>query len=206
MQRKAQAEIDSVVKTTRLPTLADRKHLPYIDAIVKEVLRWHPVAPTGLPHTTTKDDTYDRYMIPKGAILLPNVWMMLHDPSVYHNPGAFKPERFLGPKPELDPHNLSFGFGRRVCPGRLLADETLFLAIADSLAVFNIKKVVEDGVETDPVGNFMPGVISHPEPFQCDIKARSAKHEKLIRDVELEHPWPEHGDARYLKGILAQKV
>src|SRR2546423_9232207 len=74
VQRKAHAEIDSVIGTSRLPTFADRKSLPYIDAIVKEVLRWHPVGPMGIPHMTTKDDVYENYFIPKGTLLLANIW------------------------------------------------------------------------------------------------------------------------------------
>ena len=74
VQRKAQEEIDRVVGKDRLPTFNDRDNLPYIDATVKEVLRWHPVAPMGLPHTTTEDDVCEGYLIPKGAMLLPNIW------------------------------------------------------------------------------------------------------------------------------------
>ena len=71
VQRKAQEEIDRVVRSDRLPGFQDRENLPFVDAILKEVLRWHPVAPMGVPHTTTEDDVYDGYFIPKGAVLLP---------------------------------------------------------------------------------------------------------------------------------------
>lgn len=74
VQRKAQEEIDRVIGKDRLPTLADRPSLPYIDAIVKEVLRWHPVAPMGLPHTSTADDVCEGYFIPRGSMLFANVW------------------------------------------------------------------------------------------------------------------------------------
>jgi cytochrome P450 len=74
IQRKAQAEIDQVIGAGRLPGFQDRRNLPYIDAVVKELLRWHPAARMGLPHTTTEDDICDGYLIPKGALLLPNVW------------------------------------------------------------------------------------------------------------------------------------
>jgi cytochrome P450 len=74
VQHKAQEEIDRVVGIGRLPSFQDRNELPYIDAIVKEVLRWHPVAPMGLPHMTTEDDVCEGYLIPKGALLLPNIW------------------------------------------------------------------------------------------------------------------------------------
>lgn len=73
-QRKAQEEIDRVVGTGRLPTIADRDNLPYIDAVVKETLRWHPVAPMGLPHTSTEDDVVEGYHIPKGSMVFANVW------------------------------------------------------------------------------------------------------------------------------------
>ena len=73
-QRKAQEEIDRVVGTDRLPTFEDRENLPYVDALVKEALRWHPVVPMGVPHVTTEDDIYEGYFIPKGSILLPNIW------------------------------------------------------------------------------------------------------------------------------------
>lgn len=74
VQRKAREEIERVVGQNRLPIMADRINLPYINAVVKEVLRWHPVAPMGLPHMSTVDDNYDNYFIPKGSIILPNIW------------------------------------------------------------------------------------------------------------------------------------
>ncbi|PKY03509.1 cytochrome P450 [Aspergillus campestris IBT 28561] len=186
-QRKAQEEIDRVVGVHRLPTYADREKLPYIDALVKETLRWHPVAPMALPHACIQDDMYSGYRIPKGSLILPNIWAMTHDPAVYPDPMEFRPERFLGPTPELNPHTLSFGFGRRICPGKLLADNTIFLSIVQSLAVFNVSKLEGTGEET----GFLPGVVSHPEPFQLRVRPRSEAHETLIRTVEAEHPWEE---------------
>ena len=76
VQRKAQDEIDRVVGNDRLPGFEDRDQLPYVDAIVKEVLRWHPIGPMGLPHTSTEDDTYEGYFIPKGALLMANIWFV----------------------------------------------------------------------------------------------------------------------------------
>ena len=49
VQKKAQLEIDAVVGPTRLPDFHDRPLLPYIDAVVKESLRWNLVAPLGKP-------------------------------------------------------------------------------------------------------------------------------------------------------------
>ena len=73
VQKKAQEELDRVVGD-RLPVSADLDKLPYIEAVMKETHRWHPVAPMALPHASTKEDVIRGYRIPKGALLLPNNW------------------------------------------------------------------------------------------------------------------------------------
>ncbi|KAJ5766545.1 uncharacterized protein N7511_004161 [Penicillium nucicola] len=186
VQRKAQEEIDRVLGSNQLPQVKDRARLPYVNAVVKEVLRWHPVAPMGIPHASSEDDTWDGYFIPKGSLLMPNIWAMTHNSAVYHDPMVFKPERFLGIDgrgPEMDPHDLVFGFGRRICPARFLADTTVYLSAAQSLAVFNIEsREGQKGKGVQP--EFKPGVISHPEPWDLHIEPRSTAHEALIRSVE----------------------
>lgn len=74
VQRKAQAELDSVVGPDRLPEHADRDALPYINAIVKEALRYQNVTPLGVVHRSMADDEYNGYFLPKGTLVLPNVW------------------------------------------------------------------------------------------------------------------------------------
>ena len=76
-QRKAQEEIGRVVGRDRMPTASDRKNLPYVEAVLKEVLRWHTVGPMGLPHTTTEDDVYNGYFIPKDSVVLVNIEYVL---------------------------------------------------------------------------------------------------------------------------------
>lgn len=82
-QRKAQEEIDRVIGTDRLPTFDDRDNLPYAEAVLKEVLRFQPIAPMGLPHTTTVDDIYEGYLIPKGALVISNIWFVSLSTSSY---------------------------------------------------------------------------------------------------------------------------
>jgi cytochrome P450 len=76
VQRRAQEEIDRVVGRDRLPDFGDRDRLPYINAMVKESLRWHPVTPMGIAHSLMEDDSYDGYHIPKGSVIMPNVWLV----------------------------------------------------------------------------------------------------------------------------------
>jgi cytochrome P450 len=183
VQKKAQAEIDAVVGPDRLPSFADRDSLPYTEALVTEVLRWNVVFPTGFPHCVSEDDIHDGYYIPKGSMVIPNVWSMLNDPQTYANPTQFNPERFLakdGREPEMEPRTVCFGFGRRICPGLHLADASIWISTAMSLAVFDISKVVENGVEVTPEVDPLPGTSSHPKPFKCSIKPRSATALGLI--------------------------
>ena len=72
--QKAQKEIDAVVGTARLPTFSDRPNLPYVNAIVLEVLRWNPAVPLGLAHRLTTDDVYRGYVFPKGTVVWANIW------------------------------------------------------------------------------------------------------------------------------------
>lgn len=76
VQNRARADIDRVV-SNRLPTFEDYDSLPYIKAIIKEILRWGPVAPLGLMHSTTKDDIYQNYFIPEGVPIFGNIWYVI---------------------------------------------------------------------------------------------------------------------------------
>ncbi|KAF4609943.1 hypothetical protein D9613_010304 [Agrocybe pediades] len=186
VQKKAQAELDAVVGNGRLPSLNDQLHLPYINAIVKEVLRWNSVAPTGVPHTAIEDGYIGGYFIPKNSIILANLWNMMHDPEVYPDPFVFDPERHINTadKPaQRDPRKVCFGYGRRVCPGMYLAEASLFSCVSQSLAVFNIEKKVVNGVPIAPVHESTSGIISYPKPFECVIKPRSEKAAALIAEA-----------------------
>jgi cytochrome P450 len=199
VQRKAQEEIDRVVGTSRLPTAGDRESLPYVNAVVEEAQRWHPIAPTGLPHAADEDDTINGVMIPKGAILIPSIWWFTRDPAVYHDPEVFEPERFLKPRNEPSATNVIFGFGRRICPGKVLADSSLYLTFAQSLAAFDIQKAVdESGHIIQPKHTFGCGIVAHPGAFDMRISPRTPQSKDLIEAVLNEHPW-EEGDARYIR-------
>lgn len=74
VQLKAQNELDTVVGRNQLPGFKDRENLPYINALVKEVLRWHPVVPMNVAHASNQDDICEGYLIPKGSSILANLW------------------------------------------------------------------------------------------------------------------------------------
>jgi cytochrome P450 len=74
VQRKAQKELDDRVGKQRLPDFSDRDNLPYVSAILNEVIRVFPVFPLGIPHAVTVEDEYKGMRIPKGSLLFANAW------------------------------------------------------------------------------------------------------------------------------------
>ncbi|GJE93712.1 cytochrome P450 [Phanerochaete sordida] len=189
IQKRAQAELDTVIGGSwgRLPGFADRSNLPYIDAIVLEVLRWNTSVPLGLAHRLTQDDVYEGHHFAKGTVFWANIWTMLNDANIFPEPSRFVPERFLDENGRLrtlsrseDPAVIGFGFGRRICPGMHFAHNSIFIAIARMLYVFNFAKARDQGgAEITPQIEY-DGFISHPRPFPCSIVPRSKAAEDLI--------------------------
>ncbi|KAF3189853.1 hypothetical protein TWF788_009839 [Orbilia oligospora] len=201
VQRRAQEEIDTVIGKDRLPNLQDRPNLPYLEAVLTETLRWISVVPLGLVHTSDKEDEFQGYLIPKGSIIMPSIAWFGRDPANYPDPEIFNPERFLGPNKQIDPRTFTFGFGRRICPGRYLAEPTSFILMARSLASFKISKAIgSDGKEIDPVIEELPGVISHVKNFRCTIVPRSEKQRELLAEIECQNPSGK-GDSEHIRGL-----
>ncbi|TFY60472.1 hypothetical protein EVJ58_g5133 [Rhodofomes roseus] len=181
---KAQEEMGRVVGTARLPDLNDRDTLPYLESFLLEVYRWHCPVPLGVPHAASEDDEYRGWYIPKGCMVIPNLWLLTLDEELYPEPESFRPERFLGLSAEdverLDPRNIVFGHGRRICPGRRFADVSIWLAVANIVAAFDVRKAQDaDGKDITPPLAFVPGSVSHPRPFKCSIAARNVAMELL---------------------------
>ncbi|TFK22015.1 cytochrome P450 [Coprinopsis marcescibilis] len=188
VQAKAQQELDVYLKGDRLPEFGDESNLPYITALVKELLRWQPIAPMGLPHFSTEDCFHEGYFIPKDSIIFANQWAMSYDEAEYPDPGTFNPERFLSPDGSLntdapDPKEIAFGFGRRVCPGSHMAYSALFVTISTILSLFEITK--PDDFKFDLQRDIRLGFTRTPKDFKCAIRVRSGGAEMLIRSSVL---------------------
>ncbi|KAF7348420.1 hypothetical protein MSAN_01796300 [Mycena sanguinolenta] len=184
--KKAQNELDAVVGLGFLPGFEHRSALPYCEAVFREVFRWRPILPFAIPHATSNDDIYEGYFIPKGTMVLPNVWAMAHDESMYPNPDKFDPERFLNADGQLngDDQILGFGFGRRACVGRHAADATVWATIVSVLSTFDIAKAKDEtGKEIEIELVFADGMLSHPKPFKCSITPRNDIVKQLITNM-----------------------
>ncbi|KAJ7454160.1 cytochrome P450, partial [Mycena latifolia] len=186
-QKRAQVEIDSITGGKYLPDFEDEASLPYVSALVKEVLRWRNVTPLAVPHLLTTDDEYRGYRLPAGSMILGNTWAILHDEAMYPDPYAFKPERFLidgKPNPAVRDPDAAFGFGRRVCPGRYLATSSVWITVVSMLAAFDINKAVDDmGNAIEPTGEYISALISVPLPFKCLITPRSEAAVTLVKGM-----------------------
>lgn len=208
--QRAQTELDTVIGPHRLPTFSDEAHLPYIRALCKETLRWRPVAVLGgTPHASTEDDVYRSYRIPAHTTILSNSWAINLHEAYYPNPHRFDPGRFLssrdvlhsrgegvgegiisGEKQHPSPSgHSSFGWGRRICPGAGLAENSLFIALARLLWTFDILPI--PGREYD-IFAYTDGFNIRPQKFECVIQQRSRLHaEVLEREMGSAREWLE---------------
>ncbi|KAJ3576228.1 hypothetical protein NP233_g558 [Leucocoprinus birnbaumii] len=152
---KAQREIDTVVGPDRMPDFQDFDTLPYIRAMIKETLRWHPFVPLGIPHAATEDDIYEGMFIPAGSTVIANIYAITHDTELFPDPEQFKPERFLDvTDPLLKNYNMTFGFGRRICPGQYVATDQLFIMISRLLWAFDVRPLKEATSEIEGTNAF----------------------------------------------------
>ncbi|CAE6444324.1 unnamed protein product [Rhizoctonia solani] len=179
VQTKAQKELDDILGLVSLPTMADQERLPYIRNLIQEVLRWHPVAPIGVPHSCRQDDIYEGYEIERGTIVIGNIWAITRNKVVYKDPEVFDPDRFLDPSVPYAP---AFGWGRRKCPGVYFAEASLFITAATLLATFRFsQKKDSNGQEIPPrleaVSN---SIVMELKPFEFELEFRSDKHRQLI--------------------------
>ncbi|KAI0028825.1 cytochrome P450 [Vararia minispora EC-137] len=192
IQRRAQAELDAVIGRGRAPRVGDRDQLPYLSALVREALRWKSSAPIGLPHVSEEDDWYKGFFIPKGTICIANVYACHLDPEVYGEDAAyFNPARHLDENGQLKPApadtkeegHISYGFGRRICVARHVANDALFAAAAMMLWAFNLQ--AEGEVDID--GYIDKGLTICPKPFVCNFKPRFPEAMTILKEEINSH-------------------
>ncbi|XP_071720328.1 cytochrome P450 CYP82D47-like [Rutidosis leptorrhynchoides] len=148
----AQCELDEQVGRKRLVEESDLKNLVYLNAIIKETMRLYPPGGLSLPHESTEDCIVNGYHIPKGTILLVNLWKIHRDRNIWSDPNEFRPERFMKSHKDVDVKGnhfelIPFGSGRRMCPGVLFALKALSLTLASLLQQFVLKNPSQEPVD-----------------------------------------------------------
>lgn len=213
-QRKLQEEIDTACEG-RCPQWEDREKLPMLRAVVKEVMRWRPPVPTGIPHAVEQDDVYNGYFIPAGATIHALEWSaanpyfftstlttsrgITRNEETYPDAETFNPDRWLSPafpttyrEPLTQYPNLNgysqFGFGRRTCQGVPIVEQDLFLAMGGMAWAFSIQKKRDPATGDEvPVhwDTYTPLLIAKPAPFVFDAVPRGGPE----RQAELRRMW-----------------
>lgn len=185
VQSRALTEINAVCGDN-VPTFEHKPSLPYIEAICREVLRWQPTLPLGLPHMTSQDDVYEGYLISKGSLVLVNEWAISRDESLYPNASRFDPQRHLTAEGKLkdDPFagHFAFGYGRRICPGRHFAELSLWAAMVSILSTVRITKAKDsEGNDIPVVPEYTTGLAIQPKPFACAITSINSRREEHMK-------------------------
>ncbi|KAL4283458.1 hypothetical protein GQ457_16G026390 [Hibiscus cannabinus] len=147
---KAKKELDQAIGKGNPIEESDISRLPYLQAIVKETFRMHPVVPLLLPRRAGSDAELGGFRIPEGSQVLVNVWAIGRDPSIWDNPNSFIPERFLESEVNVKGRHfglIPFGGGRRVCPGLPLAIRMLHLMLGSLVNCFDWE--LEDEIDME---------------------------------------------------------
>ncbi|NWX59044.1 CP1A4 protein, partial [Promerops cafer] len=155
VQRKIQEELDRTIGRERRPRLSDRGTLPYTEAFILEMFRHSSFLPFTIPHSTTKATALNGYYIPKDTCVFINQWQVNHDETLWKEPSAFKPERFLTPAgTELSRAEsekvLSFGLGKRRCIGEAIGRWEIFLFLTTLLQQLQFSLQPGEHVDVTP--------------------------------------------------------
>ena len=138
--KKLQKEIEEKVGMERTVEESDLEGLEYLDMVIKETFRLHPVAPLLLPHEAIEDCIVDGFHIPKKSRIIINTTAIGRDPTVWTEPERFFPERFAENNVDIrgrDFRLLPFGSGRRSCPGLQLGLTVVRLIVAQLVHCFD---------------------------------------------------------------------
>ncbi|KAL5754798.1 hypothetical protein ACOSP7_023018 [Xanthoceras sorbifolium] len=167
--KKARAELDGEIGYTRLIDESDIPKLRYLQSIVHETLRLHPAIPLLLPHKASETCTIGGYNVPRDTIIFVNAWAIHRDPTVWDDPTSFNPERFDNGEDQAQ-KILSFGMGRRACPGAALAHRTLGLTLGSLIQCFDWERVGDKEIDMRELGG---GITMPPvQPLEAMCKAR----------------------------------
>ncbi|KAJ0178906.1 hypothetical protein K1T71_005681 [Dendrolimus kikuchii] len=172
VQNKIHEEIDRVVGKDRMPTLDDRRNMPYTEACLREIMRFETLVPMGVPHRAMKNTTIAGYDVPEGSMVNPNLVMLHMDKDIWGDPENFRPERFIKDGqvcPSLD-KSLPFGAGRRLCAGETYARQSMFQVFSGFMQAFSVSTA--DGKPLTRPAKRIQGIITTIPEFWVKVTPR----------------------------------
>ncbi|CAN6691343.1 unnamed protein product [Malus baccata var. baccata] len=165
VMKKVQKELENVVGLNRMVEESDLEKLEYLDMVVKETLRLHPVAPLLVPHAAIEDCIVDGYHVPK-------------DQSAWEDAEKFVPERFEGNNVDVRGNHfqlIPFFSGRRCCPGIQLGLTVVEFVLAQLVHCF----------DWELPDNMLPNDLDMTEDFGHTVSR--AKHLLAIPSYRLQN-------------------
>ncbi|XP_068448932.1 cytochrome P450 2J4-like [Clinocottus analis] len=164
IQARVQAEIDSVVGSSKQPSMSDKEQMPYTDAVLHEIQRMANIFPLNFVRIAGKDTTLDKYTLPKGTIIMPTLTSVLRDESMWETPHTFNPQHFLDQDDKFRKREafLPFSAGKRMCLGEPLARMELFLFFTSLLQRFSFSSPAGE----QPSLEFKLGTTLCPKPYR----------------------------------------
>nr|WNK22291.1 cytochrome P450 [Athetis lepigone] len=172
VQDKIHEELDRVVGRDRLPTLDDRRNCHYLEASIREIMRYDTTVPLAVPHRAMKTTEIGGYVVPEGTLITPNLTMLHTDKEIWGDPENFRPERFLT-NGQLDlslDKSLPFGAGRRLCAGETYARQSMFQVFAGFMQAFKVSTA--DGKPLLKPAQRIQGIITTIPEFWVKVTVR----------------------------------
>ena len=162
-QKKVQKEIFDEIGREREPQMADRSRLPYLCAIMDEVLRYSSLVPANVQHRTLTDTELLGYFIPADTMVVTNLHCIHHDPQLWKRPKDFYPEHFLAPDGTYKPSKylIPFSIGKRACLGESLARMELFIALTSVMQHFEVR-LEDPSADVEAIMRGEVGAVRHP--------------------------------------------
>jgi cytochrome P450 len=113
----------------------------------------------------TREVTIGSHTLEAGTKIMSNIYAAHTDPTIWPDPLVFRPKRHIGIVTE---RLITFGSGRRACPGEVLARAETFLLFTNIIAGF----LVEEGPGGPPCLDGPAGLTVGPRPFTVRVRAR----------------------------------
>ncbi|XP_052740710.1 probable cytochrome P450 304a1 isoform X2 [Bicyclus anynana] len=172
VQDKIHEEIDRVVGRDRLPTLDDRRNMPYTEACIREIMRYEPLVPLGVPHRAMKATKFAGYDIPEHCVVSFNYLSLHHDKEIWGDPENFRPERFIenGQLQVSKDKSLPFGAGKRLCAGETYARQSMFQVFSGFMQAFTVSTA--DGKPLKKPMRKIQGIITTLPEFWVRVTPR----------------------------------
>lgn len=165
-------EIDRVIGPERPPCLADRKFMPYTDAVLYEIQRFITILPMGLPRAVTRDTPFRGFLLPRGTNVIPLLSSVHYDPTQFKDPTSFNPANFLDKEKAFKSSEafMPFAPGKRICLGAGLARMELFLFLTTFFQHFTFQPLVPPAeIDLTPQ---CTGLGNIPRPFEFRVLPR----------------------------------